>query len=234
MEGEDHRARQQQSLKCAAVAWCLYREIGHNDEAWARDPFSFQRERFGAAVFAALWQELGLGEMPEWLVQRAASARRTQTDAANLTEDERAGLAVFRVRLNQYGEMLEPAAAENPAAAAWQAIAALGDALLTEAAHGWLGIDWAVLRKSVAESYNKLGNALETAGDKPGALAAYVRAVELQPDFAMWRRNQAGTLIELGQFAAARIAIDAARALEPDAPRLAELDAELAAALGAG
>ncbi len=234
MEGEDQRERQQQSLECAAVAWRHYREIGHNAEAWARRVLSFQREYFGAAVFAALWQELGLGEMPEWLVQRAASAWLTQTDAANLTEDEQAGLAAFRVRLNQYGEMLETAAADNPAAAAWQAITALGDALLTEAAHSWPGIDWAALQESVAETYNTLGNALYNAGDKPGALAAYARAGELQPDFAMWRRNQAGTLIELGQFAAARTAIDAARALEPDAPRLAELEAALAAALGEG
>jgi hypothetical protein len=42
----------------------------------------------------------------------------------------------------------------------------------------------------------------------------------------MWQRNRAITLIELGRLAEARTAIDQARALEPDAPRLADLEAE--------
>jgi hypothetical protein len=62
------------------------------------------------------------------------------------------------------------------------------------------------------------------------ALAAYERAVALQPDFAMWRRNQADTLIELGCLAEECTVINAAQALEPDAPRLADLAAKLMAA----
>ncbi|QLQ07147.1 MAG: hypothetical protein HZY76_14590 [Anaerolineae bacterium] len=46
----------------------------------------------------------------------------------------------------------------------------------------------------------------------------------------MWRRNQAGTLIELGRLDEAAAAIEQARALEPEAPRLAQLAAQLAAA----
>ena len=46
----------------------------------------------------------------------------------------------------------------------------------------------------------------------------------------MWQRNRAGTLIELGRLAEARAAIDEARNLEPNASRLADLEADLAAA----
>lgn len=82
----------------------------------------------------------------------------------------------------------------------------------------------------LAEEYNELGCALEEAKDLPGALAAFARAVELQPDFAMWRRNLTGVLIDLGRLEEAEAALAAVRALEPDAPRLAELEAQLAAA----
>jgi len=46
----------------------------------------------------------------------------------------------------------------------------------------------------------------------------------------MWRRNQAGALIELGCLDEAAAALAAARNLEPEAPRLAELETELAQA----
>ncbi len=43
----------------------------------------------------------------------------------------------------------------------------------------------------------------------------------------MWHRNRAFTLIEFGELDEAAAAIERARALEPDAPRLAELEAAL-------
>jgi hypothetical protein len=49
----------------------------------------------------------------------------------------------------------------------------------------------------------------------------------------MWHRNRAGTLIELERLDQAEAAIAQARALDPEAPRLAELDAQLAKARGA-
>jgi tetratricopeptide (TPR) repeat protein len=89
------------------------------------------------------------------------------------------------------------------------------------------GIDWDALRADVSNTLNNLGNALDDAGDKAGAIAAFERAIALQPDFAMWRRNRAGMLIELRRLDDAEAEIAAARVLEPDAPRLAELDADL-------
>ena len=84
--------------------------------------------------------------------------------------------------------------------------------------------------ESIASAYNTLGNAYDASGNKLAALAAYERACALQPDFAMWQRNRAGTLIELGRLDEAAAAIATARQLEPEAARLNELDAELAQA----
>ncbi len=50
------------------------------------------------------------------------------------------------------------------------------------------------------------------------------------PNFAMAHRNLAGTLIELGELVRAAEALAIARQLEPDAERLTELEAQLAAA----
>jgi tetratricopeptide (TPR) repeat protein len=114
--------------------------------------------------------------------------------------------------------------------AAWQRVVEAGEAVFmppfTE-----LPIDWAALQADLANAYNTLGNAHDTAEDSEAALAAFDRAIALQPDFAMWHRNRAGTLIELGRLEEARGAIDQARALEPDAPRLQQLEEALAAAL---
>ena len=85
------------------------------------------------------------------------------------------------------------------------------------------------LKADIASAYNSLGNALDES-DKRAALDAFERAIALQPGFAMWHRNRAGTLIELGELDEAAAAIARARELEPDAPRLAELDAQLAQA----
>jgi tetratricopeptide (TPR) repeat protein len=72
-----------------------------------------------------------------------------------------------------------------------------------------------------------LGIAHEAAKDLDATLTAFDRAIALQPETAMWRRNRAGTLIDLGRLDDATDEIAAARALEPDAPRLAELDQAL-------
>ncbi len=85
----------------------------------------------------------------------------------------------------------------------------------------------------MASACNSLGNARDEADDKPGALAAFERAIALQPGFAMWHRNRAGTLIELKRLDEAATAIETARRLEPDAPRLKELDEQLAKARNA-
>jgi tetratricopeptide (TPR) repeat protein len=116
--------------------------------------------------------------------------------------------------------------------AAWQRAADAGEELLSLlGAMGASGEPVDELKAHIASTYNALGTALD-ATDKVQALAAFERAIALQPDFAMWHRNRAGILIELGRLDQAEAAIAQARALEPEAPRLAELDAELAIARG--
>ncbi len=139
--------------------------------------------------------------------------------------------AAFVEQWQEYLQRLQAADAEHPDAATWQAIAALGATLLAAEADGLPGVDWAALRTRIAADHNTLGNALDTQGDKQAALAAFARAVDLQPDFAMWRRNQAGTLIELGRLADARRPPSPPPVpWNPDAPRLPQLAADLAAA----
>ncbi len=43
----------------------------------------------------------------------------------------------------------------------------------------------------------------------------------------MWRRNRTGTLIDLGRLDEAAAELERARALEPEAARLAELEQQL-------
>jgi tetratricopeptide (TPR) repeat protein len=88
------------------------------------------------------------------------------------------------------------------------------------------------LAGSAASALTSLGDVLDQAGRKEDALAAYAAAVEIQPEEAMWRRNYANTLIALGRLDEAAAQLDAAEALEPDAPYLALRRAELAKARG--
>jgi tetratricopeptide (TPR) repeat protein len=83
------------------------------------------------------------------------------------------------------------------------------------------------VRASLASSYTSLCIAYEEVGDLEASLAATDRAIALQPDEAMWRRNRVGTLIDLGRRAEAAEELARARALEPDAARLTELEARL-------
>ncbi|MCL6511131.1 MAG: tetratricopeptide repeat protein [Anaerolineae bacterium] len=137
--------------------------------------------------------------------------------------------------LAAFAAALQAAQADERDVALWQAAVEAGEALLAalEAAPPVPGLSVADVRAELASAWNTLGNARDEAGDKPGALAAFERAIALQPDFAMWHRNRAGTLIELGRLDEAAAAIETARRLEPDAPRLRELDEQLAAARAA-
>ena len=93
------------------------------------------------------------------------------------------------------------------------------------------GVNWDALHKSLAECYNRFGNAHSQQNTHTAALAAYDRAIALHEQ-AMWQRNRAGTLIELKRLDEAQAALSRARELAPDATRLVELEAELAAARG--
>ena len=91
----------------------------------------------------------------------------------------------------------------------------------------------AVLRQQAGRACNTLGNHYaDVAKDLEQAVAAYTRGVGFDPRNAMLLRNRAGVHLDRRDWAAARADIAAAAALEPDAPRLAELRAALAAGEG--
>jgi len=133
--------------------------------------------------------------------------------------------------LNDYLTRKETAEKAESDPALWQAAAEAGEAVLSalpdEPGTSEL---LAELKKDLASVYNRLGSALDDQSDKAASLTAFERAIALRPDYAMWHRNRAGTLIELGRLDEARQAIARARELEPAAPRLVELEAELAQA----
>jgi tetratricopeptide (TPR) repeat protein len=136
----------------------------------------------------------------------------------------------FEQALNSFIDQRNAAAGNSTDITRWQQAVAAGEALLQPPLSETPELDLPALQAEVARTYNELGNALDGVQDHRAALTAYERAIELQPDFAMWHRNRAGMLIELRQLAAAAEAIAQARVLEPNVPRLGELETELARA----
>lgn len=142
--------------------------------------------------------------------------------SASMSQVER-----FEQALNSFIEQRNAAAEEPTSIAGWQQAVAAGERLLQPPLSETPELDLPALQVEVARIYNELGNAFDQVKDHNAALAAYERAIALQADFAMWHRNRAGMLIELRRLDEAEAAIAHARMLEPDAPRLAELAAEL-------
>ncbi|MDN5273710.1 tetratricopeptide repeat protein [Chloroflexus sp. MS-CIW-1] len=189
----------------------------------------------------AFWRELP-AELEEPLAaaaEEAAHQARQAGDAAlaQALRERAAGLRAIRAAADaaqskiqqawqHYIELVEAAEASGNDIAAWRAAVEAGEALLAPEFTDTLGIGDAV-REHVASTWNALGNALHDAGDGEAAVAAYDRAIALQPDKAMLRRNRVATLIDLGRRAEAAEELARARALEPDAARLAELEARL-------
>ena len=184
----------------------------------------------------AFWRELP-AELEEPLAAAAEEAARQAGQSGDVAlaqalRECAAGLRAIRAAADaaqswqRYIELVKAAAASGNDIAAWRAAVEAGEALLAPEFTDTLGIGDAV-REHVASTWNALGNALHNAGDKDAAIAAYDRAIALQPDEAMWRRNRVGTLIDLGRRAEAAEELARARALEPDAARLTELEARL-------
>lgn len=136
----------------------------------------------------------------------------------------------FEQALNSFIDQRNAAAGNPTNITGWQQAVAAGEALLQPPLSETPELDLPALQAEVARTYNELGNALDGVQDHRAALTAYERAIELQSDFAMWHRNRAGMLIELGQLDAAAEAIAQARVLEPNVSRLGELETELARA----
>ncbi len=140
-------------------------------------------------------------------------------------------LAAFRAAAEAYMQFSEAAEQieDGSDPAAWRLAIASGQALLADEWQGMPGVDWDALRESLASDYTSLGSALEDAGDPEAALAAFILAVAMQPGEALWHENQAEMLIGLDRLEEAEQALAAARALNDDSPRLAELETALAA-----
>jgi tetratricopeptide (TPR) repeat protein len=88
----------------------------------------------------------------------------------------------------------------------------------------------AMLRQQAGWACNTLGNHFAADGDDKDlgqAVAAYTRGLALDPANAMLLRNRAGVHLDRQDRTAAQADIEAAAALEPDAPRLADLRAAL-------
>jgi tetratricopeptide (TPR) repeat protein len=187
----------------------------------------------------AFWRELP-AELEEPLAAAAEEAARQAGQSGDVAlaqalRERAAGLRAIRAAADaaqsiqawqRYIELVKAAAASGNDIAAWRAAVEVGEALLAPAFADVLGIGDA-MREHVASTWNALGNALHDAGDGEAAVAAYDRAIALQPDKAMLRRNRVATLIDLGRRAEAAEELARARALEPDAARLAELEARL-------
>ncbi len=220
LPGEDRRARLVEALQCAVVAVALFEQYQQAQylEVGKR-VLKGLREACGAD-FAAFWAQAGLGPPPDWLMR---------------DESEQQQPDPLRAALAAYLEQREQAANTEADPAAWQRAADAGEGLLSLlGAAGAAGVagEWVdKLKADIAGTYNSLGNSLDVAEGR-AALAAYERAIALQPGFAMWHQNCAVLLIELGELDEAAAAIARARELEPNAPRLAELDAQLAQAQG--
>jgi tetratricopeptide (TPR) repeat protein len=193
-------------------------------EFWRGVPLDME-EPFLEAVEAqiAAAHQAGNTEVANALQQRLAGIRQIQ---AALGQQVDAAQITFQAALDRYMAQLQEAQAETAGVDTWQAATQAGEALLVPELAETPGVNWDALRVHLASTYNSLGNALDE-HDKQQALAAFERAIALQPDFAMWRRNRAGTLIELGRLDDAAAEIEQARALEPDAERLADLDQQL-------
>ena len=212
---EDRRAHLLNALRCAYTALSLFEQLGHAPYAQQAANQLRQLGEEAGELFPELWAELKVGEPPEWLAGVLAQSRAF----AALPEDLRRALASF-VEARQRAE------ADN-SVEAWRVAALAGQALLDHPEASQIPFDADGLRADVANSWNNAGNVLSEQEKHAEALAAFGEAIKLQPNKAMWRRNHTGTLIDLGDIAAAEAGLARAAELEPEHPRLAELRQEM-------
>jgi Flp pilus assembly protein TadD len=162
-------------------------------------------------------------------VQQAMAAAN-----ASSAEDEHNRTA-FESLLQQYTATWYASDRKHPDAAVWQAITAMGKELLAYEAKGLPNAgSWELLHQQIAGDYNLLGYAHFLQDDLAAALAAFERAVAIEPGNASLRCNVAETLIRLGRLEEAQAVVAEARALDANATGLAEVTALLATALDEG
>lgn len=184
-----------------------------------------------------LLQNLGLSWIPVWhyavavgvdpardvVVLRSGRERRRLMSTARFVDTWRRGgrWALVTVRPDEIPATAKPLDWLAAAAAFEQ----LGPRELASTAYASASRRW----PESALVWQVLGNARYAAGDRHGARTAYREAVQRAPDAAGYN-NLAQTELELGCLAAARAAVEAARAL-PAPPAVTAALAETAAAL---
>ena len=127
---------------------------------------------------------------------------------------------LFQMYNNRHSEPIDPAVQE-------QVIALHEEALKVTVALGVEDLS-AELRRSASWACNTLGNhRADEDKDHAGAVAAYTRGLAFDAANAVLLRNRAGEQFEQGDLAAAQADINAAAALEPDAPRLMDINNKL-------
>ncbi len=215
LPNEDRRGRLLEALRCAFTALSLFDQIGHTPYSQAATTTLRRVSEEAGELFPELWAELNAGEPPEWLAGVLAQSRAF----AALPEELRRALGTF-VEARQHAE-------EAKSAEAWQAAALAGQSLLDHPDARELPFEVEQLQAEVASYWNMLGNVLSEQEKHIEALAAFGEAIKLQPNKAMWHRNHTGTLIDLGDIAAAEAGLARATELEPEHPRLAELRQEM-------
>jgi hypothetical protein len=219
----------QQTQRGLELAWQAFVQVGSSDELvqfWQQLPEALQApllELAGAELAAHKRQ--GEDEAAEAIRQRLDGLRQIQ--AASTPEQQ-----AFQQALDRYLALRQAAEADAKSVRAWQAAVAAGEALLAPEFVALETVNWPALHADLADAYTNLCIAHKDgdARDLAASLAATERAIALQPGEPMWRRNRAGTLIDLGRLDEAASAIALARSMQPDAPRLAELEAALAQA----
>jgi tetratricopeptide (TPR) repeat protein len=182
-----------------------------------------------AALFAAVAQQYKEDEHAAALISarhdlwQACRAQGVEATFEMLSKMQRLNEA-----LQRYIELRQ--AAKEDDVVAWKAAVEAGEAIFVAEFEDSPGVDWDTLSEDLAGAYTNLCIAHEKASDFNASLAATERAIALQPNNAMWQRNRASTLIDLGRLDEAAQAIAVARAMEPGAPRLKELEDQLAQA----
>ena len=199
--------------------------------AWVRAAPTAESDAI-ASLFAAVAQQYKEDEQAAALI----SARRALWDACraqgiDTTFEALSHMVRMDEAVQHYTDLRQAAKEED--VTTWKAVVEAGEGLFVPEFQDSPAIDWDALRESLAGAYTALCIAHEKAGDFVSSLAATERAIALQPNEALLYRNRAGTLIDLGRLDEAAEAIATARAMEPGAARLKELDDQLAQARAA-
>jgi len=165
-------------------------------------------------LFSALWAELDLGALPEWLLSNWKLVPLPEILASDRT--------IFVKALSQ--------ADKRNTRETLLAAAQSGNRLLDNPEVGMLPLAIDQLQIEVARYWNNAGSLMLLADDEDSAarsLSAFNESVRLQPNDAVYYRNRARANAALGNTIAVDTDLKRAAELEPDYPGQADLRKEL-------